>query len=286
MEVIFKVWKEEYCIGVAHIDQQHKQLFEAVDHWLKAIEMGASKAEFEAVLAFLKDYVVTHFNDEEAYMLEIDYVDFELHLKTHTAFSQTVLSYERILNACDYSLPACKQLGGVLVSWLTYHVTGEDQFFATNKPIDGMSGMIKDIVLAFGENALKVLKTMVKISLDDATTEIVRSAPKGDLCIGVEFKGALQGQVVFGFSHEFAENFVANLTRTSVATIEDLVYSALAECSNIVCGNAATTLSKQDRLVDISTPKAYDCTNLKQINGVRVTTKIGEFFVWTQLKRT
>ena len=63
------IWKEKYNVGVPVIDQQHKELFERVTTFVETLRSQKDWSEkvdqVNTTLAFMKEYVVTHFADEE-----------------------------------------------------------------------------------------------------------------------------------------------------------------------------------------------------------------------------
>jgi len=56
-------WTQNLSIGVAEIDNQHKELFKRINNLLDAISQGKGKQELFAVLEFLEDYSKFHFAD-------------------------------------------------------------------------------------------------------------------------------------------------------------------------------------------------------------------------------
>ena len=69
------------------------------DELLMAVTVNASAEVYKKILGFLKEYVVYHFRDEEAYQQSIGYAGFEAHQREHQQFTQTVLAYEKKLIA-------------------------------------------------------------------------------------------------------------------------------------------------------------------------------------------
>ena len=81
------IWKEKYRVGVPLIDEQHEELFRRVTDFVETLrsagEWEQKIPKVNETLAFMKDYVVTHFHDEEAYQQKIGYPGFEAHRKIH-----------------------------------------------------------------------------------------------------------------------------------------------------------------------------------------------------------
>lgn len=66
-------WNNSLAIGVAEIDDQHKELFSRFDSLLTACNEGKGRGEVLRVLLFLDDYIKSHFAAEERLQLKHDY---------------------------------------------------------------------------------------------------------------------------------------------------------------------------------------------------------------------
>jgi hemerythrin-like metal-binding protein len=125
-------WKDEYLIGVEHIDNQHQSLFAKVVEFSEIVEAGVeeNKEEIIAGIKFLKEYALKHFSDEEAYQQSINYPEFPEHQAQHKSFVQTVLNTERELKASNYAEVDVRKLLNTLSVWLVFHVANSDQKLA------------------------------------------------------------------------------------------------------------------------------------------------------------
>lgn len=128
------IWKEKYKIGVPLIDAQHEELFARVTTFVETLR--SDKAWDEKVnsvndtLGFMKDYVVTHFRDEEAYQEEIGYPGLDEHRKTHQDMVSYVGSISEQYEQNGYKEITMQQFAGKLVTWLVNHVVADDQKIA------------------------------------------------------------------------------------------------------------------------------------------------------------
>lgn len=128
------IWKDKYKVGVPQIDTQHEELFSRVTVFVETLR---SEKEWEEkvnsvneTLAFMKDYVVTHFQDEEAYQKEIDYPHLEAHKKIHNDMVAYVGMFSEQYEKDGYKEIQLQQFAGKLVTWLVNHVVSEDQKIA------------------------------------------------------------------------------------------------------------------------------------------------------------
>jgi hemerythrin len=128
------IWKDEYKIGVPRIDKQHMELFARVTDFVETLRSDKGwdikVTNVNETLNYMKDYVVTHFRDEEAYQEEIGYPQVGKHRKIH----QEMVDYiETISEQCEkngHKEIVMQQIAGKLVTWLVSHVVEEDRKIA------------------------------------------------------------------------------------------------------------------------------------------------------------
>lgn len=130
---------KDCLIGVAEIDDEHKRLFELigeVDTALKADADSVSTAM--ALLNELKQYAVTHFAHEEAYMASIHDPELPRQQKEHQAFVGKVNSYRFSDITDETARELILELLEYLSKWLMGHILGSDiligQLDASSKP--------------------------------------------------------------------------------------------------------------------------------------------------------
>lgn len=128
------IWKEKYKIGVPQIDTQHEELFARVTVFVETLRSDKEWAEkvssVNDTLEFMKDYVVTHFRDEEAYQEEIGYPGLAEHKKTHSDMVAYVAAISEQYEKEGYKEITMQQFAGKLVTWLVNHVVADDQKIA------------------------------------------------------------------------------------------------------------------------------------------------------------
>lgn len=125
------MWKDKYKIGVDLIDQQHKELFKRVSDFTKTIrseeDWDAKLDKVKETMSFMKDYVITHFNEEEIYQEEINYPEIEIHKKAHAKFKEGIDNYIKIFEEEGFTEEKIQEFGGKLMAWLIMHVGKMDQ---------------------------------------------------------------------------------------------------------------------------------------------------------------
>ena len=122
-------WKDEYCVGIGSIDQQHRKLVNLINQLQTAIDYSTGE-EFERdALDELVDYTKTHFSYEEGLMKDNDYPDYEQHKAQHQKMfkkvEEVLAEYEQdqdtaMSNAVEY-----------LKDWLINHINGTDKQYSS-----------------------------------------------------------------------------------------------------------------------------------------------------------
>ena len=278
------MWKESYRIGIDLIDRQHEELFRATDTLVRAIEANADKQTFRQTITFLKDYTVRHFHDEEAYQASIHYSGMEDHKKAHRKFTGIILDFERRLVASDFDIRIVKDLAGTLTAWLIYHVADADQRIAKGDTGAGLT-LAQSFLNIFSDSALDVMEKMAGFSANDIEEQFVSNKRvQGDIFVEIGLIGDLKGRIIFGFSKELAFKLIEIMTFVEPAEIDELVCSALAELSNITCGNAATALTEHGKVCDIKTPVVTAEPPCGLIDGMVLQTNVGGLEIVVQME--
>ncbi len=128
-------WTSIYKTGIDFIDDQHHELFNAVNR-IKKISSGAKDAiakETWEIIEFLEEYVVKHFHDEENYMKSINYPHLDNHRLIHINFINKVGDIKIKLKESGSYNPT--QLFITLIKWLQEHIAVEDRKYATYQSI-------------------------------------------------------------------------------------------------------------------------------------------------------
>jgi hemerythrin-like metal-binding protein len=118
-------WNESYRVDIEVIDEQHKQLFDAVHRFSEAVQRDDGPEGFADLLGFLLDYGKRHFETEEAYFVSFGYDQAASHAEQHAAFVDIVQNFKRRFEN-DQLIVAAEVLN-FLEAWLVEHVTTSDQ---------------------------------------------------------------------------------------------------------------------------------------------------------------
>ena len=119
-------WRDEYSLGIAEIDSQHKQLIGSFGAIEDAIRQGQRWSSIYFLIAELKDFARFHFACEEALMRLFGSPELRLHTVEHAHFFRFLAEIEK--NSISQSIE--KDLVEFLRVWMTKHIVGSDKGFA------------------------------------------------------------------------------------------------------------------------------------------------------------
>ena len=138
-EMTMFTFTKDCLIGVTEIDEEHKKLFELIaktDTALKNDDAGVLEAL--TLLNELKQYAVTHFAHEEAYMEEIHDAELQRQKEEHALFVEKINTYNFSDVNDDSAKSIMLELLEFLSRWLMGHILGSDiligHFKAETKP--------------------------------------------------------------------------------------------------------------------------------------------------------
>ncbi|MDD2217761.1 MAG: bacteriohemerythrin [Eubacteriales bacterium] len=120
-------WTPNLSVGLKHIDDQHKTLFEKAEKLFEAGKNNHAKEYIGELLKFLDDYTKKHFADEEKYMLSINYPGYNEQKKAHTAFIEQLTKLSSDYETSGGNLLVLLNANQIVVDWLTKHISGMDK---------------------------------------------------------------------------------------------------------------------------------------------------------------
>jgi len=121
------VWSENFELGCDQVDSQHKRLFELVGDLIKACTEGYDMDVLNETITFLVQYTVLHFTDEENFMLNHNYPDYEPHKQLHDDFKVTVRDLVEEFNKSGSTTQLSDSVNKIVVRWLINHIQREDK---------------------------------------------------------------------------------------------------------------------------------------------------------------
>lgn len=122
-------WTEDLAVGILEIDNQHKELFQRIHVLFEACNQGKGRTEISATIAFLEDYVNTHFGTEERHMTRTQFPGRVAHLAQHAIFRKNLSAIKRQLEEEGPGIHVIILTNHMVVEWLKNHIRTLDKDF-------------------------------------------------------------------------------------------------------------------------------------------------------------
>ncbi len=123
-------WDDGLSIGVAAIDEQHRQWIDNYNRVAAAIESG-TQAPVTSTLGFLVDYTHLHFETERRFMTETGYPEMADHIARHEELERTVAGLVADYEEERETAALQEAVETLLGAWLIDHIGSVDRAFAT-----------------------------------------------------------------------------------------------------------------------------------------------------------
>ena len=120
-------WNDYLSIGVAEIDDQHRQLFDKFNAFLAACDADRGGEEVSRLFWFLDAYIVTHFADEENLQKRIGFPDLPKHREQHQEFVRKLAELKGRLQAEGPSRSLVSSATLTMTGWLIEHINRMDR---------------------------------------------------------------------------------------------------------------------------------------------------------------
>lgn len=122
-------WNDLYATGIAEIDQQHQQLFQAVNDLFEGIQQGHAREQIGKTIDFLVDYARSHFQAEEEFMRSHGFDGLAAHRTEHELLLQEAVLFRAQFLANSASVRPM-EVARFLSDWLTHHIQRMDFQYA------------------------------------------------------------------------------------------------------------------------------------------------------------
>lgn len=118
-------WSDELSVGVAKIDDQHRELIRMANGLINAVSLGRERKVLENVFRRLREYTVFHFRSEEALMEELRYDKRAVHAQEHQQLKERVKEFQRTLYLHEELTP--QRILGFMKEWMLKHILQSDR---------------------------------------------------------------------------------------------------------------------------------------------------------------
>ncbi len=125
MEAVVTEWTSALAIGIAEIDDQHRELFRCVAR-IRDAAFSGDTAELDRTVAFLAGYVEQHFAAEERYLAAQRYPGLERHREEHAWLLHAVREIDEDHRRDGPSSEALARAERFISDWLRSHIGVSD----------------------------------------------------------------------------------------------------------------------------------------------------------------
>ena len=116
-------------VGIIKIDAQHKELINRINAVTGMGARSMSKEETQKTLNLLSEYVVKHFNDEEALQKQVSYPKFEEHRQMHSFYLDEIKKLNKEFAVNGPSAIFTLNLSKSVINWIVRHIKSADVDF-------------------------------------------------------------------------------------------------------------------------------------------------------------
>lgn len=116
-------WKDEYELGIASADYEHRKLVELVNELHDQAMKAESPAAAAAVLSHVVFHFTAHFSVEERVMADNGYPRLDGHRADHRRLLESI---DARLEALNRGAPAVKEIAEDIELWLVEHLHNWD----------------------------------------------------------------------------------------------------------------------------------------------------------------
>ena len=120
-------WAPRLATRVNEIDEQHKGLFEKINHLTHAYNKKKNQKEITDLLNFLEKYAIVHFDTEEQFMRNHNYPETEKHIALHLEFIRNVLDLKSHLVNDGVNRELVKKTNEMVIDWWIDHIIKVDK---------------------------------------------------------------------------------------------------------------------------------------------------------------
>ncbi len=121
----FTKWSDSYKIGHPQIDAQHQKLFEIANEAFQEVPPKERDHKNKETMKHLYEYMKDHFRDEEKFMQEINYPEYEKHKQLHKDIINDCNELLQDINNMDAEVFE-KELAKTIDNHIVKHVVEDD----------------------------------------------------------------------------------------------------------------------------------------------------------------
>lgn len=124
-------WKDEFSIGNADIDKDHKQIVKIYNEMIVMVDKEKNRDECARLLSEMTNYALHHFKNEEDYMKGFSYPKLKEHRRHHMEYIYRVSMFNLLFSGNETFDPF--EILKFLEDWWTNHIQKTDKDYEIYK---------------------------------------------------------------------------------------------------------------------------------------------------------
>lgn len=122
-------WEQKYSVGVVELDNQHKQLINMINELYFAMSNDRGQQVVDDIIKDMLGYAKMHFNVEEAYMRQVEYLGSLQHFREHERFVEKAQEMAKRCENGEFVLSF--EVIQFLSDWLQGHILETDMKYVS-----------------------------------------------------------------------------------------------------------------------------------------------------------
>lgn len=139
-------WDQSLATGNKVIDKQHQELFSRMEKLVVAAKRGEEKDVVSDAIAFLENYVIEHFKDEENIQIANSYPEFDSHKHQHQEFLNDIMKLKNEFETEGSSVTILVKSIASIGNWISGHVKQSDKALAGYLRVRAKKGTLRETV--------------------------------------------------------------------------------------------------------------------------------------------
>jgi hemerythrin len=121
------IWNENFSVGVREMDEQHKRLIGIINELIETDNTTVDSETIFDILTKMTNYALSHFEEEEQYMIKYNYPDYSIHKDQHSKFKDQLITFCKDTKVHKESIPT--EIFSYLKTWFTNHILETDMAY-------------------------------------------------------------------------------------------------------------------------------------------------------------
>lgn len=122
-------WDNRFSVNHPMLDRHNRQMLDILNRLHDSIKEDRGTEVIEKILTDLLKHTKEHFEEEERFLIQIDFPHLENHKSYHKQFSDKLESFKKYV-AEGHTIFVAPQLLNVCVMWLHEHILKSDAEYA------------------------------------------------------------------------------------------------------------------------------------------------------------